>query len=203
MGKYNDIEKMRAEFEEKIRLAELENKLNEGVEGYEIHVNDKIVKDAPYSYWINVRIPYKPRVGFVEPSISDVADVLKRFQNTRDTVYDNRWSLPFVVHARRSYGDRYGILSLSWISGEYQVNCSLQIDGSDLYDEFFRNISFRPTTSSEDSTYVSIHQSRAEKICPVVPEYNFKAEQKCYYGGVKLLIDLDEIERLIEFIKKH
>lgn len=196
MGKYNDIEKMRAELEETIRLAELENKLNEGVEGYELHLS----KDSKYR--ILVRIPYDTRTGFNEPSIEHMAEVLRNYPKTEDIVYDRRYNLPYVIHARRGYGDRYGTLSLSWISGEYEVRGSLKIDGSDFYEEFFKSIRHRQTTSSENATYTSIHEGGLIGK-NIVPEYNFKAEQKCYYGGVRLLIDVDEAERLIEFIKKH
>lgn len=196
MGKYNDIEKMRAELEETIRLAELENKLNEGVEGYELHLS----KDSKYRIW--VRIPYDTRTGFNEPSIEHMAEVLRNYPKTEDIVYDRRYNLPYVIHARRGYGDRYGTLSLSWISGEYEVRGSLKIDGSDFYEEFFKSIRHRQTTSCENSTYTSIHEGGLIGK-DIVPEYNFKAEQKCYYGGVRLLIDVDEIERLIEFIKRY
>lgn len=196
MGKYNDIEKMKAEFEEKLRMAELENKLNEGVEGYELHLS----KDSKYR--ILVRLPYDTRTGFNEPSIEHMAEVLRNYPKTEDIVYDRKYNLPYVIHARRGYGDRYGTLSLSWNSGEYVVRGSLQIDGTDLYDEFFEPVTLRPTTNSENSTYTSIHEAGLIGSY-VVPVYDFKAEQKSFYGGVNLLIDATEAERLIEFIKKH
>ena len=46
----HDIEKMKKEFAEKLAIAELENKLNEGCEGYYFHANKRGIynRDAEF-----------------------------------------------------------------------------------------------------------------------------------------------------------
>ena len=197
----NDIEKMKAEFAAKLELAEKENAINEGIEGYILALSSYVgkVKEDGVKYSIVARIPYKSGVGFENPTIPQAKEVLDRFPMTQDILYDKKFSLPYVIHSSRSFGSRYGELSISWISGVYDMRITLRIDP--FVEEFFTS-RLRHTTSCENSTYTQIHTNRLYER-PCVPEYNFKKEHNKYYGGVRLLTDRDEILRIIDFIKNY
>lgn len=196
----NDIEKMKAEFAAKLDLAEKENAINKGIEGYILHLSS-YGKRRPNGCFFSIcmRVPYEPLVGFREPTITQVAEVLNKFPQTKDTIYDKEFNLPYVIHSSRGYGDRYGQLSIDWISDNYEVRATMEI--TEPLMEFFIT-KLRHVTDSECSTYTSIHINKAYER-PCVPEYNFKKEHKKYHGGVRLLTDREEILRIIDFIKNY
>lgn len=189
----NDIEKMKAEFEEKLALAIKENELNKDIDGYALSL-DK------YNC-VHWKVEYRSGVGFVNPTLPQVADILKRFPMTKHTLYDKSIELPYVIHSRNSYGDRTPEMSIKWLSGEYELYISLPID-DELCKEFFR-ISTRETTNCENSTFASIqhYDERGRRCRYNVWVFYFLKSQKRYYGGVNLLTDIDEINRIINYIK--
>ena len=189
----NDIAKIKAEFEERLALAIKENELNEGIDGYQLTL-DKHNR-------VGWGVVYKSGVGFVTPTLAQVADILTRFPMTKNTLYDKTCELPYVIHSRNSYGNRTPEMSIKWLSGEYELYISLPID-DELCKEFFK-ISTRETTDCENSTYASIqhYDERGNRCRYNVRVFNFLKSQKCYYGGVNLLIDIDEINRIINYIK--
>lgn len=189
----NDIEKMKAEFEEKLALAIKENELNADINGYQLKLDE-------YNR-VSWGVVYKSGVGFVTPTLAQVADILSRFPMTKNTLYDKAVEMPYVIHSSNSYGDRNPEMSIRWISGEYEVRISLPIY-DELCKEFFK-ISTRWTTDSENSAYASIqhYDERGCRRCYSVRVFNFLKSQKNYYGGVNLLTDIDEINRIINYIK--
>ena len=192
----NDIEKMKAEFAEKLELAELENKLSEGLKGYSISVRKTNTPGCKYS--IYTTMDYVSGRGFVEPTLTMGKEMLERFPMTQDTLYDRKVNLPYVIHSRKSYGDKFAELGVRWISNEYEVRMTLKID--DLLREEFFNVKHRCPVDSEVSTYTSIHTGHLIGK-DFIPVYDFKKEHQKYHGGVRLLLDKEEISRIIEFIK--
>lgn len=192
----NDIEQMRADFDKKLAHAIKENEINEGLNDYRLTLTENNRIYIPSEY-----ITCK---GFVKPSIKNVADLLSRFPKTRNTLYGNHneFDLPYVCYSRRGYGDKNGELHISWTHNEYEVAATMVID--EFIDEFF-NVDCRETVDSENSTYATIQRYNEHgHYCKYkVPVYNFKKKQRCYYGGSRLLLDCEEIERLVEFIKSR
>lgn len=196
----NDIEKMKAEFAMKLELAELENKLSEGLEGYSIYVRELRPRTSGCKYAISMRMPYVPGQGFAEPTLAMGKEMLERFPMTQDTLYDRKVNLPYAIHTRKGYGDKFGELTVWWVSGEYEVRITLKVD--DFLKEGFFNVNHRCPIDSEVSTYTSIiiNQLYGKAVIPV---YDFKKSQMRYHGGVRLLLDKEEIMRIIEFIKSQ
>lgn len=192
----NDIERMKAAFAEQLELAEKENELSEGLQNYSICVGKTNVQGCKYRIWMSMS--YVSGVGFAEPTLAMGKEMLERFPMTKNTLYDKKLDLPYVIHSQNSYGDRYAELTIKWISGEYEVGACLKIDAQ-LREEFF-NVSRRCAVDSEVSTYTSLHSEHLiGKPCILV--YDFKKEHVKYHGGVRLLTDRDEIARIIDFIK--
>lgn len=190
----NDIAKMKAEFKERLALAIKENELNEGIDGYHLKL-DKYNR-------VSWGVVYKSGLGFVTPTLSQVADILTRFPMTKNTLYDNKTlDLPYVIHSSNSYGGGDPEMSIMWISGDYEVYIPLPID-DELCKEFFK-ISTRETTDTENSTYASIqrYDERGRYRRYYVTVFDFLKSQKHYHGGVNLLTDIDEINRIINYIK--
>lgn len=194
----NDIEKMKAEFAENLELAELENKLSEGLKGYSISVRKTNTLRCKYSIWTSM--DYVSGIGFAEPTLAMGKEMLERFPMTQEILYDRKFYLPYVLHSQKGYGDKFAELTVKWVSGEYEVRMTLKIDDR-LREEFF-NVTHRCPVDSEVSTYTSIHTSHLIGK-DVIPVYDFKKSQMRYYGGARLLLDREEISRIIEFIKIH
>lgn len=194
----NDIEKMKAEFAKKLEQAELENKLSEGLKGFSISVGGTNVPGCSHSLWM--RMPYISGQGFADPTLAMGKEMLERFPMTQDTLYDRKFNLPYVVHSRKSYGDRFAELTVGWISNEYNVRVTLMARDF-LCGDFF-NIRKRCPVDTEVSTYVAITQNGLVGR-DVIDVYDFKKKQQAYYGGVRLLLDKDEIMRVVEFIKTN
>lgn len=190
----NDIEKMKREFAEKLRIAEEENRLNEGINEYQISLmgNNRL--------WVNM--PYKPCVGFEQPTIKHFKDVFEKFPRTDDIEY-NSVKVPYVCYSSCGYNDTPK-LTIKWKHNDYTIDISLKIN-KELIDNFFI-IGSRDTTSSENSTYTSIHYNGNHSA--KVNVYYFKnengsrigVEQISYQGGNNYLIDVNEITRLINFL---
>ena len=199
----NDIEKMRIEFDEKIKLAIIENELSEGCNGYYFNVvkNTGRNKTAEYRIWAST--PYKSGVGFTKLNKKQVAEILKRFPMTGKTKYDGDEEYDYIIHSQNSYGSREAELSICWQSGDYEVDVTMSLDeNKDISDEFF-TIGTRETVETENSTYASIqrYNSHGHECRYYVRVFDFKKKQKRYYGGVRLLTDNEEIARLIDYIK--
>ena len=189
----NDIEKMKQEFEKKLALAIKENEINEGIEGYKLCLTERNRIYIPSEY-VSLK-------GFVKPSIQNVADLLNRFPRTKNTLYgnNNEFDLPYICYSKMSYGDKSGEFSIYWTHDEYEVGATMDIDN---FADFFIK-GGRETTDSENSTYASIQRfDEYGHYCMYnVPVYDFKKRQQCYYGGGRLLLDIEEIERIVNFIK--
>lgn len=194
----NDIEKMKAEFAEKLELAELENKLSEGLKGYSISAHKTNTPGCKYSIWSSM--DYVSGRGFMEPTLAMGKEMLERFPMTQDTLYDRKVNLPYVIHTQKGYGDKFAELTIRWVSGEYEVHITLKVD--DFLKEGFFNVNHRCPVDAEVSTYTSIHTGHLYDKA-FIPVYDFKKSQMRYYGGVRLLLDKEEISRIIEFIKSQ
>lgn len=194
----NDIEKMKAEFAEKLELAELENKLSDGLKGYSISANKTRTPGCRYSIYMSMS--YVLGQGFVEPTLAMGKEMLERFPMTQETLYNKKFNLPYVIHSQKGYGDKFAELNVNWVSGEYKVRMTLKIDDR-LREEFFI-VSHRYPVESEVSTYTSIHTNHLFDKA-FIPVYDFKKEHLKYHGGVRLLLDREEILRVIDFIKTN
>lgn len=195
----NDIEKMKQELAEKLEIAELENELSEGCEGYYFCVSKKGIYNRGAEFYIHVSLPLFSEHS--APTLQQVREVLGKFPVTQMTTHEGVCT-NYLMNTSRHFGDKYGRLSILWQSGKYEVSVSLDIDANKkMKDEFFR-ISRRETVESENSTYASIQRYDAygRYIYHHVPVYDFKAKQKCFYGGHRLLADNNESQRIIDYI---
>lgn len=195
----HDIEKIKREFTERLAIAELENKLNEGCEGYYFHATKRGIYNRDAEFYIHVSLP-----SFSEhsaPTLQQVREVLGKFPVTQMTTHEGVCT-NYLMNTSRHFGDKYGQLSILWQSGKYEVSVSLDIDtNKEMKDEFFR-INKRETVESENSTYASIqrYDKQGNYLRYSVPVYDFKKKQKCFYGGHRLLEDNEEVQRIIDYI---
>lgn len=166
------------------------------LKGYSISARKTNTPGCKYSIWTNM--DYVSGRGFAEPTLAMGKEMLERFPMTQETLYDRKFYLPYAIVSQKGYGDKFAELGVRWISNEYEVRMTLKID--DLLREEFFNVKRRCPVDSEVSTYTSIHTSHLIGK-DFIPVHDFKKGHLKYYGGVRLLLDKEEISRIIEFIK--
>ncbi len=187
----HDIEKMKKEFEEKIRKAELENELND-MSGLDLSIMGKgTYNKQKLRIWIR-----NEQSSFLELNL--VKDIFKKFPITDNIVdSDAKFEGMALLYLRHSYGDRnFGTLCVHYISGDYEIN--FDVDIFPISKEF--TCRYRDTTDCENSTYTSIHESRARGYVPKVKSFGFNAKYISYYGGSSKLVDNSEVKRLIDVL---
>jgi hypothetical protein len=136
----NDIEKMRQEFEQKVKYAQIENEMNEKLKGdsVEMHIygnsfgknKDKLhvgfwgVNEKNWNNDLNPR-----QIGAIMTNfpVTEQVQVESVQQGTIAQV-------DYKMHTERSLHMNYTQLNIDWISGEYDIRVSMKID-SFLKDE--------------------------------------------------------------------
>lgn len=197
----NNIEQMRLEFDKKIQEAILENALSEPFEDcyFRILKTERQQTDKSDGYKKLIHL-YK-NVLSEETDVNDFRKCLELYPITGNIiVYTGKGyiKLPVDISTRKSWGDKNGKISLKYIHKEFVVWVYIDIT-EELMDIF--DVRKRDVTSSEISTYTSIHEALRRGHKPMVDVFNFKGKQIGFYGGSVTLIDIDEINRVMKILK--
>lgn len=194
------VEKIKAEYEEKLRLAEKEDAIERSLN---MSLDVSCIGRGTYNknkIEVYINKPWKLEDSSMlvdKEAMRTIFEVLPITENIENKDYDGLVA-PCFVSTKCGYRDKYGEMRINWISGDYEISCNLKID-SELIDNFL-HVQKRNVVDTESSTYVSIHESIADGVIPVVPVYNFKKKQISYYGGHNVLIDIDEIKRVLDYL---
>lgn len=193
----NDIEKMKQDFEQKLKYALMENEL-EGMlnfEDVEIRILGIIysVKDK-----LHVRVYHKNGFGSISNQLA--SRVLKTFLPTEKIKVscEEETALNYSIIAESNYkGDN--TLNISYISGDYNFRFSMPIDGNEILEQFFIRQQ-RPITSSEAKTYLGGATKRKINITRVV-EHMFNKGSVHKYSDCVVSTDENVVNEIIETIK--
>lgn len=184
----NDINKMRADFEEKIRLAEMEN-------------------DFETRYGIKVGVFNMKDYDMVHFKCDN--ETAKRLLNELEA--DTEWAIDhepnsenvskYRLCSSRRYSDQYSKLEIEFINKGVKYWIDLAIDGNELLLPFFKR-TWRNITVTELSTWHPMTSTGALDRNRQIPQMSFNSPQVIrYYGGDQLLVDEEEIENIINTIK--
>ena len=197
----NNIAQMRLKFDKKIQEAILENAISEPFEDcyFRILKTERQQTDKSDGYKKLIRL-YK-NGPCKETDVNDFRKCLKLYPITEDIfVYTGNGyiKLPVDISTSKSWGEKNGKIILKYIYNQFIVCVYITITEElmDIFDARKRDV-----TSSETSTYTSIHEARRKGHRPMVDVFNFKSKQIGLYGGHNTLIDVDEINRIMKILK--
>lgn len=197
----NNIEQMRLEFDKKIQEAILENALSEPFKDcYFRIINSNMYPTENKNEYKKIIHLYKDGID-QKVNIKDFRKCLKIYPVTEEipvNTGNGYIKLPADIGTRKSWGDKIGILSVTYISGKYAIWIDLEIKDKirDMFD-----IKNRDVTDCEMSTYTSIYETKNKGFKPMVETFNFKSHQIGFYGGNMKLVDAEEIDRIMKILK--
>jgi hypothetical protein len=123
----NDIEKMKAEFERKLKIAKLENELNRDLEPKGVRASIFMVKDGRYYVKFyggesdtDILTPKKLGIIMQAFPMTEQSDI----SSARGVLQ----TVDYVMTAHRHEFVDYSELKMRWNSGWYEVNVVLRID---------------------------------------------------------------------------
>lgn len=190
----NDLAKMRADFEKKIKLAEKENFFEEKY-GVNFYVFD--LQTEPEKIRVHVSENYatvEVAKRLLEDFPAEGLMVLNASAISAGDIY-----YKYRIGAKRGYSDRCSIMEIEWQNGGNQYGINLKIEETPLLHAFF-NHSFRQVSDSELSTYhpTDAH-GRLNRDCKI-PCVNFPTTQINYSGGYRNCTDTGTIDEIINAI---
>ena len=193
----NDLEKMRKEFESKLKLAEKENEMESrfGVEFFAINL------------WKKSSMTIYPRN---EADLDLAKRLLNEFPADTEIALDASATNPlgntfhkYHLSSDRGYRDQYSVLEFEWICQGDSYNMKMRIDGNEVLEQFFNNTQ-RNISESELSTYKPTdkwHHVIYDTTKVQIPQRRFNCEQIRYSGGICSATDAKFIDQIIEAIK--
>lgn len=166
----NDIKKMQAEFEEKLRIAKLENELNRDLEPKGVRASIFMVKDSKYcvNFYggddvMNKLTPKKLGIIMQAFPMTEQSDI----SSTRGILQ----TVDYVMIAHRYEFVNYSELKMRWNSGWYEVNVELRID--DFMDDGDFAKFFMQTYRESEKPY-EVDEERMKVVkSPKVMYYTF------------------------------
>lgn len=187
---------MRDDFETKIAFAELENKYNEELERDGLTMS--IFGRNKRGYLASIKtVDRKPL------NLEHLQLILEKFERTDDLLIgEDNFPIPYYIGVYRGPKDVKTIMSVRWISGEFEIWTEVPVD-EDCPDimQFFRQTT-RKLTESEISSY-GIQRNRWN--------YNYRnyftfltftcGHVIAYPGGRHVQVDVGIITSIIETIK--
>lgn len=182
--KTNNIEKMRQEFENKIKFAEMENEQNERVNwdfGTLRIVGESITQPGKIHAYIR-RNDWKEGL-----TATEAARVLNDFPQTeRSRVYigGNKYdSLSYIMETEKTPG-RADLLKISYISGEYDLSFDVVINPSDADLMQFFTVTRRELSDTEINLYLGGKRTKWNyNTRHYFPYYTFNLGQVVKFQG--------------------
>lgn len=154
--KTNDLEKMRQEYEEKLRYAEMENELNAraGFDwGYISIIGESITQ--PGKLHTAIRLNGYGREGLTAAQAAEVLNTFPQTERARTYTGDRQYTeLSYIMNVHRTPGQYATILSIEYISGDLDLSLEMAINPQDDDTmQFFRQTS-RVLTDTEVNIYL-------------------------------------------------
>lgn len=148
-----DIEKIKAEYEEKIQNAIEANGIIDYIGDDSLCIN---IMGRSYEDKSKKRLYIRPDNFRKELTIEQAGMILSKYPVTQKTVIDknNAIGLEFDYDASisRSYNDRCSYLEIDWFSGEYELSVKLAIEGNEMLNGYFTD-----TTRAIDPIEIRTH----------------------------------------------
>lgn len=197
-----DIEKLKAEFEAKIKNAEESNSILDILGDYSLNVS---IDNISYLQKGKKALRIRPQEILGKLTIQQVGVVLSKFPSTekvRERGVDGKdvW-LDYKLSTERRYGSSFTELHIWYISGEYDISICFPIE---LYNELngcFLDSS-RKVEQSEITTYYIVSKPHMKSKDVTVPMKVFaKGEYVKYVGGNVHSVTQWAIDDIIELIK--
>lgn len=189
-----DLKKMRSEFEKKYRLAEVGNKMEEAF-GCEFYVFDRFVGND------GARIVARTKDAHIAAKLLKAypADEMISLNASASEPQGTKFGY-YHVTAKRGFRDTYTSMQVQWLHGGDLFEFELPIDGNVLLEPFFYNDK-RTMSRSERDTYRPDRNGQLINNMDL-PIKRFICEHISYQGGYQSATDTDEIDNIIETIKK-
>ena len=134
----NDLEKMKAEYEQKIKWAEMENELSKKLpEGTRISIIGKSLTQKG-KLQTSIRSENWSR-GLTEQQVGELILAFPVTEKSRTYVGKDQYSeKEYIMQTHRYAHAYYTELSISWISGELDISVVVRLDNcSDEIKQFF------------------------------------------------------------------
>lgn len=148
-----DIEKLKAEYEEKLQNAIEANRIIDYIGDESLRID---IMGASYEDKSKKRLYIRPDNFRNELTIEQAGTILSKYPVTQKTVIDrnNANGLVFDYDAciNRSYNDRCSYLKIDWFSGEYELSVKLPIEGNKELNGYFTD-----TTRAIDPIEIRTH----------------------------------------------
>lgn len=185
-----DIEKMKRDFEQSLKCAELENWLEEEI-------------GCTFSVYYWNGCTHANARGI---TIQQAAKFLRRYPATKDMPLDSSSvnldgtiRYKYKVSATRRFNDEYTTMRVEWYNSEaHNYSFEMKVDGTKL--ERYFNDSTRQMSSCEQSTYKPTKHGKLVYDV-TLPIKRFRGEHIEYQGGEQSLVDINEIEKIIIYLK--
>lgn len=182
----NDIAKMRAEFERKIQIAELENEFES--KGFETNIYDLFGK---------THVCFDNNLHEVQLPLSKVREILTTFERTGDLECECG-IFKYKLTLKCNYLDKGLTLIIDYIHNDMIFTVYTNAEDNAL--EYFMGWTMRGLTDSERSTYHNGRGARWRDIQIRKPFFNNTRNVINFQGGSCLLLDEEYIERVINKI---
>lgn len=183
---------MRNEFEKKIKLAEIENQMEEKF-GCEFFAFERYHADGL-------------RIVARKDDIHIAAELLRNYPADEEVPLNassiSKGTVFGFYHAcaRRGFNDSYTKLQICWRNKGNEYEFELRIDGNEKLERFFTNDQ-RKMSSSEQSTYKPVRRGHIVKDMDL-PIKRFLCNQIVYDGGSRSATEPEKIMEIIETIKE-
>lgn len=188
-----DLEKMRAEFEQKLKLAEIENEF----EG-KYHVSCVVFESGG-----NIHVCSHGTVDFNNIAgeiLRDLPADTPHIINDTAIGTNNPIEELYKLESHRGYTDSFSKLNVKFANKGIWYTITLKIDGVEALEQFF-NAGYRKMVDTEISTYRPIRNGRLVEDLNI-PCRTFKCSQITYYGGHYVCTDHEAIRDIIGTIKQ-
>lgn len=188
-----DLQKMRSDFEEKWKFAEMENMMEQRF-GCEFMVLGRIHRNG-------ARIIAKTEDAHI------ASELLKAYpadeeQPLNASARDPKGTIFGLYHVRaeRGFRDQYTKLRVTWLHDGNEFEFDLKIDGSELLEKFFVNDQ-RKMTRIECDTYKPLRRGHIVRDMDL-PIKRFLCDQIAYEGGYRSATEPERIQEIIDAIKE-
>lgn len=188
-----DLEKMKYEFEKKLKLAETENQMEEKF-GCEFMVLERIFGEGK-------------RIIAMTEDLHIGAEMLKAFPADEKMPLNATATNPkgtvtglYNVRAERGFRDQYTKLKVRWVNKGDDYEFETRIDGNELLEQFFVNDQ-RKMSRIECDTYKPLRRGHIVRDMDL-PIKRFLCDQISYEGGLRSATEPERIDDIINAIKE-
>lgn len=188
-----DLQKLRKGFEKKLKLAEIENEMEEKY-GCEFMAIGHLFNDGAH-------------IIAKTDELSVAARLLNDFPADKERPLDASATNPkggvfglYKAGAERGFRDTYTKLKISWFHKGDEFEFELKIDGNELLEQFFINDQ-RKMADFERDTYKPTRRGHIVRDMDL-PIKRFLCDQIAYQGGYRSATEPERIMDIINAIKE-